>query len=96
MTDIMKDGGPAFPRLYPRADEEGRGGMSLRDYFAIHAPEPTEEEILAWKSRIERQEQMANPHNEPYANKVRRRGTLEIKCSLRFAYADAMLAEREK
>ena len=30
----MQDGGPAFPILYPRADEDGRGSMSLRDWFA--------------------------------------------------------------
>lgn len=41
----MKDGGPAFPR--PVSIEEGeisdtfygaQTGMSLRDYFAVHAP----------------------------------------------------------
>lgn len=30
-------GGPAFPRLYPRSDEDGRSGMTLRDYFAAKA-----------------------------------------------------------
>lgn len=28
------DGGPAFPRLYSRSDEDGTHGMSLRDWFA--------------------------------------------------------------
>ena len=94
----MKDGGPAFPSEFkfdhPNAGPmvEQSAGMSLRDYFAIHAPEPTNEQI----SSIERREQAANPHNEPYANKVRRRGRQEIICSLRYEYADAMLAEREK
>jgi hypothetical protein len=32
-----KDGGPAFPRLYPRSDEDGTNGMTLRDYFAAKA-----------------------------------------------------------
>jgi len=32
-----KDGGPAFPRLYARSDEDGRSGMTLRDYFAGEA-----------------------------------------------------------
>ena len=30
----MNDGRPAFPQLYPRSDEDGRQGMSLRDWFA--------------------------------------------------------------
>jgi len=31
------DGGPAFPRLYARSDEDGRSGMALRDWFAGQA-----------------------------------------------------------
>ena len=33
-TPTIDDGGRAFPRLYARADEDGRSGMTLRDYFA--------------------------------------------------------------
>ena len=33
----LDDGGPAFPCLYPRSDEDGRMGMTLRDYFAAKA-----------------------------------------------------------
>lgn len=33
------DGGPAFPREdYQSIDAPGQRGMSLRDYFAAHAP----------------------------------------------------------
>ena len=39
----MKDGGPAFPRgtgqLQNGEHEWGSNGMSLRDYFAVHAPD---------------------------------------------------------
>lgn len=31
------NGGPAFPNLYPRSDEDGRQGMTLLDYFAGQA-----------------------------------------------------------
>lgn len=65
-------------------------GMTLRDYFAAHAPEPRDDDV----SRIMRNEQLANPHNEPYHNKVRRRGEQEIRCALRYEYADAMLKAR--
>ena len=36
MTEI-NDGGPAFPLSTAKVD---RQGMSLRDYFAAHAPTP--------------------------------------------------------
>lgn len=32
-----EQGGPAFPSLYPRSDEDGKQGMSMRDYFAGQA-----------------------------------------------------------
>lgn len=85
----MKDNSDsAFPVPLPSQ----KSGMTLRDYFAAHAPEPPKEQI----EMVMRREQAANPHNEPYHNKVRRRDELEIRCALRYAYADAMLAERSK
>ena len=47
-----KDGGPAFPETHVHPMQgmddlmpgwRGRGGMSLRDYFAAHAPYVTED-----------------------------------------------------
>lgn len=35
----QNDGGPAFPRDHVN---EGHNGMTLRDYFAAHAPLPPE------------------------------------------------------
>jgi hypothetical protein len=36
-TTLIDDGGAAFPSLYPRSDEDGKQGMSMRDYFAGQA-----------------------------------------------------------
>jgi hypothetical protein len=80
------DGCPAFPQHDIRDGE----GMSLRDWFAATLPEPSREDVL----RVMERERMANPHNEPYHNKVRRRGEREIICALRYEYADAMIAAR--
>lgn len=97
MSDMKDDGGPAFPETFQSRDgnvytTEFRTGLRLRDYFATHAPNPTDEEI----QRVETRERVANPHNEPYHDKVRRRGRLEIVCALRYEYADAMIKERSK
>lgn len=89
---MTKDGGPAFPHGDVRGVPAEGFGMSLRDYFAIHAPEPSKEAV----SLVMRMEQMQNPHNEPYHNKVQRRSEREIVCALRYEFADAMLAERSK
>lgn len=88
------DGGPAFPgQRYgsdgmPSCDAED--GMSLRDYFAIHGPQPMRDDVL----RVIERQRLANPHNEPYANKVKRQSEEEIVCALRYQFADAMLAAR--
>lgn len=87
-------GGPAFPvqqtelpngeRIWPEP------GMTLRDYFAIHGPEPLDVEI-----QLERQKDRdRNPYNE--SNKPPLRSDREIRCELRYAYADTMLKERNK
>jgi hypothetical protein len=43
---------PAFPRQH---DKEGHNGMTLRDYFAIHGPEPTRQQVedymVGWTNR---------------------------------------------
>lgn len=37
----QNDGGPAFPQSHsPNFPNEIVGGLTLRDYFAAHAPEP--------------------------------------------------------
>lgn len=59
--------------------------MSLLDWFATFAPEPTKEEIEYEYNK----DKLANPHNE--SRKPRRRSEQEIKCDLRYEYAKNML-----
>ena len=51
MTD--KTGGPAFPA--PIIDVRGHEGMTLRDFFAVHAPKSMDSmtlaEYCAWSYR---------------------------------------------
>ena len=101
----MKDGGPAFPcphewvpgheALGPnnafntRDWETPVKGMSLRDWFATHAPEPSKEAVeVQMQSDHHR-----NPHGDSY--KPKRRSTALIVAQLKYEYADAMLAARD-
>jgi len=61
---------------------------TLRDWFALHAPEPS----AAAVNMVMQMEQQANPHNDSY--KPKRRGDAEIKCALRYKFADEMLKVR--
>lgn len=88
-TEEQREGGPAFAHGSP--EHGGHQGMSLRDYFAIHGPEPSDKEI----NIIQEQEQAKNPHNDG-PPKPRRRSRQEIRCALRYQYADAMLKARER
>ena len=98
------DGGPAFPQMVESysvydsreggkciaVNDQPASGMSLRDYFAIRAPQPTEAQV---KYEAER-DRVANPHGDSY--KPHRRSILEIECGLRYVWADAMLEARKK
>ncbi len=37
MPDDGRDGGPAFPLVIDRGNEDWKDGLSKRDYFAAHA-----------------------------------------------------------
>lgn len=94
---MTNNGGTAFPSNWIDRDSTGTQvvreqypGMSLRDYFAIHGPEPRKEDIEFVMNR----EKAANPHGDNY--KPRRRGWNEIRIALRWEFADAMLAQRSK
>lgn len=65
-------------------------GMSLRDWFAGQAPNPSS----GWIETRLRMEQAKNPHNEP--DKHRPMTEPEVVAEYKFRFADAMLAEREK
>ena len=81
----IEDGGPAFPYI----QGQQYCGMTLRDYFAIHAPEPSAEDVQRERGR----DKSKNPYNE--AHKPRLREDKEIRAYLRYACADAMLAARK-
>ncbi|AOJ31395.1 hypothetical protein [Burkholderia metallica] len=85
----INDGGPAFPG--PDQAEQSADiheGMTLRDYFAIRAPEPTKERMDCER----RYDQNRNPYND--AHKPKLRSDVEIRCDLAYEYADAMLRAR--
>lgn len=85
------NGGAAFPYAEPVDNDHfvvGKG-MTLRDWFAANAPEPSQDH-LDMEYRLDRQR---NPHNDPH--KPQPRSPLQIKAQYRFAYADAMLAARK-
>lgn len=87
----IKDGGPAFPcHTNPRPGTLNKApqGMSLRDYFAIRAPEPTAERMTMERQR----DRNRNPYNE--GHKPPHRSDVEIRCDLAYEYADAMIRAR--
>lgn len=92
MTQQKNDGGAAFPHKvkvldpssYPAPTYVDRyhDGMSLRDYFAIHADVP-------WNAAIETLKLRGNDY--PTIHEL-----AEYRAKLKYAEADAMLAERSK
>lgn len=75
-----KTGGPAFPGTEANDLNSGCPGMTLRDYFAAHAPID-----LGWANEIFYRRMGRNPGWQE---------TLEQLAELRGAYADKMLKER--
>ena len=88
MSGIGHDGGPAFPACNEAAMNETMG-MTLRDYFASKAPEPSE----AWISVQRGIDRNRNPHNEPH--KPAPRDDFQLIAEYKFAHADAMIKARE-
>lgn len=85
----INDGGPAFPEVPgDRNGYEGKSGMTLRDYFAIRAPEPTAERISMERTS----DRNRNPYNDEHRPKLR--SDVEIRCDLAYEYADAMIRAR--
>ena len=91
----MKDktGGPAFPAIAQMSDQHLRvewPGMTLRDYFAIHAP-PISEALSEYLREKE--------HAKMLADRMcvyQERGDLALEAEWRYGFADAMLAERAR
>ena len=92
-----KDGGNAFP-VPNLQDDESFNGMSLRDYFAAHAPEvPDWFQHLQWQTEATTKvSQLGDPGR--YAKVIERHiesGPQRI-ARWNYSYADAMIAERGK
>jgi hypothetical protein len=86
------DGGPAFPCHYPPDSHAGNGigCMTLLDWFATHAPHPSEERV-SLEMKLDKQR---NPYNEGHKPKIR--GRIEIIADLNYEYAKAMIAARKR
>jgi hypothetical protein len=84
------NGGPAFPQPPCLNDaneivspmDYNEAGMTLRDYFAAHAPPPP-----AW---------WLNRYDQCFSSAPDLGTAAQHLAQWRFAYADAMLAEREQ
>lgn len=90
------DGGPAFPAIEEHGLNNGCYGMTLRDYFAAHAPEVPDMQTFPIKQCMKKEivdlgGGMKGPRNVSHQETWAQR-------SARWAieYADAMLVERAK
>lgn len=86
MGDSKDNGGPAFPIITGGYIQFS--GMTLRDWFAGQAPEPTKE----WLDTMYRFDSALNPHNDSY--KPKRRTTAELIAAWKYEVADAMIETR--
>lgn len=102
-----KDGGPAFSRAgvfsvdHAYADQ-GEAGMSLRDYFAIHADQPGVAEIVAEAGLVHNAygiwsgpETRVAAHFNAWWETVPQAEKFRLYAVVRYRMADAMLAARE-
>lgn len=80
-------GGSAFPTLGEDLAAGGSAGMSLRDYFAAHAPMSDQ----AWRGLIDVAKDELSKSGELWPN-VMAKNLAEWS----YSYADAMIAERNK
>lgn len=89
--NTQEDGGPAFPNSKEEAREDWgpSSGMSLRDWFATHSPQPSGTDIQDVIARA----RIRNPYNDKKLPAV---SELDAECQLRYKWADAMLKAREQ
>jgi len=78
----MKD---IYTTAFPITKDHAEAGMSLRDWFATFAPEPSDEDI--------RRESGKDSVNQIES---KNRSRLMIVADLKFAYADAMMERRQR
>lgn len=85
-------------RAFPVTMEDGRGqsmtnlGMTLRDYFAIHATHVTDEVGIGYAERVVGRD-MPRFESDPLGNSA---FWAAYRSRMRYIEADAMLAERAK
>jgi hypothetical protein len=85
------DGGPAFPHAAQAPEWNGCAGMTLRDYFAAHAP--TGDDGVTTPQTIKELEEFIGIPSGTYKWLVH---WPIVVAKARYAYADAMLRERAK
>lgn len=94
----MKDGGPAFPgcvHANPGEWASAPAGMSLRDYFAAQAMAATIQRLGPIVKVVDTGSLTLMPDN-PAVSEEDGRQIRRALADVAYAYADAMLAEREK
>jgi hypothetical protein len=85
MTYDAESGGPAFPISIPGCGDNGQGGMSLRDYFAVHS-------LPVAASYAERIKEYELTKFFGERSGIRRE---EVVAALAYEIADAMMQRRE-
>lgn len=89
------NGGTAFPTMpiYSGDDEvvKASGGMSLRDYFAAHAPQHRVE----FDGPDQLLEFLGTKNVSPGGLEGKARDAARVQAKLAYIYADAMIKERD-
>lgn len=86
----INDGGPAFPAEFRGGEGSWRQeGMTQRDWLASQCPLTMKEAWSIWTNSLRR------PFSNTISEERERSPFLRYFASLRYEYADAMLAERE-
>lgn len=83
MAGAISNGGSAFPSGV-EIEDQFQEGMTLRDYFAAHAPVSFEMACQCWGD------------HSPQTDDRARASFAAVWALLRYEYADAMLAERNR
>ena len=106
-TDSKKidDGGPAFPTIpsyddagYPSQDADG---LSIRDYFAVHADQPGYAEIVSHagltygSNQVWKDAQTSVGTFDSWWRDLPNSERFRLSAEVRYAMADAMLAARK-
>lgn len=105
MTKKIEDGGPAFPTIptydsqgYPSQESEG---LSVRDYFAVHADQPGYAEIVTHagltygSNQVWKDAQTSIGTFDSWWRDLPNSERFRLSAEVRYAMADAMIAARK-